>query len=543
MISSQISYRQLRHLIDSQNSSYFQNFQPAIATERQQIEQALRSGTLGPVYGFDSLLGPLDSHAAQASSQQSLLRWHLIGEPQQIDQRIGRWITACKLKQLANGGSGISASSYSAIMEAFSSSKTDYRIDLDASYSSADVVPGAWWLLSVLGDRAWSLPAGNLIALISGSFIALGMLSYDCELYASELARLLSVLNATQQRAGIIGILSSAREQSAILNAEPQELQSVQPSVALSSIQSAEQSARLSAQQSVQPSVQQPAQSASTEQNNKQKQSAQQAEAICPAISTQSCKPEERQAANNKHASHPDSRTASQQAEHMSSESMKQPEPDGHNTSSILAEIIQAMQMAELADRRPQESVLMRDSTPMLRSIIHSLQTAISHLEAAYARPSANPLFIFENGNVRVLSQSSFLDFDDAQAANTLSHGVMLMARWMQRMLKTICERKLEEPDETDNPQWVQYPKVALGYVLNIDARAANPIQLTGNESGGVEDLWDGGLITANILHEQLNILHKLCDILIECLEEAGYERMPCKIDDVLGWIDTDNKI
>jgi len=117
------------------------------------------------------------------------------------------------------------------------------------------------------------------------------------------------------------------------------------------------------------------------------------------------------------------------------------------------------------------------------------------------------------------------------------------MARWMQRMLKTICERKLEEPDEADNPQWVQYPKVALGYVLNIEARAANPIQLTGDESGGVEDLWDGGLITANILHEQLNILHKLCDILIECLEEAGYEIMPCKIDDVLGWIDTDNKI
>jgi hypothetical protein len=416
MISSQISYRQLRHLIDSQNSSYFQNLQPAIATERQQIEQALRSGTLGPVYGFDSLLGPLDSHAAQASSQQSLLRWHLIGEPQQIDQRIGRWITACKLKQLANGGSGISASSYSAIMEAFSSSKTDYRIDLDASYSSADVVPGAWWLLSVLGDRAWSLPAGNLIALISGSFIALGMLSYDCELYASELARLLSVLHTAQQRAGIIGILPSAREQSAILNAEPQELQSVQPSVALSASQSAKRSARLSAQQSVQPSVQQPAQSASTEQNDKQKQSGQQqAEAICQAISTQSCKPEERQAADNKQESNPDSRTASQQAEHMSSETMKQPEPDGHSTSSILtdsilAEIIQTMQMAELADRRPQESVLMRDSTPMLRSIIHSLQTAISRLETAYARPSANPLFIFEDGNVRVLSQSSFLD-------------------------------------------------------------------------------------------------------------------------------------
>lgn len=435
MISSQISYSQLRHIVDSLDSSYFQNFQPKIATERQQIEQALRLGTLGPIYGFDSLLGPLDTHAAQTNAQQLLLRWHLIGEPQQIDQRIGRWLTACKLKQLTNGGSGISASSYATIIEAFSDSKTNYCIDLDASYSSADVVPGAWWTLSVLGDKAWNLPTGNLIALISGNFIALGMLSYDCELYASELVRLLSVFHAVHQR---VDILSAAR----------------------------------------------------------------------------------------------------QQAARMSSKAIKQPEPYGHSTDCILSEIIQAMQMAELADRRPQESVLMRDSTPMLRSIIHSLQTAISHLEAAYARPSANPLFIFENGNVRVLSQSSFLDFDDAQAASTLSHGVMLMSRWIQRMLKTICERKLEEPDETDNPQWIQYPKVALGYVLNIEARVANPIQLTGDESGGVEDLWDGGLIAANILQEQLNILHKLCDILIECLEEAGDKRIECTIDDVLGWID-----
>ncbi|MCI6263007.1 MAG: hypothetical protein MR610_07105 [Olsenella sp.] len=408
-----ISFLDMKRIVDAPERTNWSDATEHINTERNKIESALKNGSLGPVYGFDSLLGPLDHESTFNGYQRVLLKWHLLGNPSRINQRLGRWITACKLQQLSRGGSGISGESFSAIAQAFTSgADIPYLIDLDASYSSADVVPGAWWVKSILGDNAWCLPEGDLIALISGNFITLGVLSFACEQFATELARLFSVLSCSGYRA--------------------------------------------------------------------------------------------------------------------------------KTTHRLSSNFLQTLKLSNLTDERPQQSVLRRDCTPLIEGIFSCIGISIRQLESAYAEKSANPLFEFGDANtVHALSNSSFLNFDDAKTANDLSRGIILAARWAQRILRNTCEDRLSEPGEANNPQWVQYPKVALAYVLGIEAQQVNPIQLTGDESSGVEDLWDGGLIAAQGALRQLELLHKVCNLLVQCLEEANVCLVPCNMDQVLQWAES----
>ena len=85
----------------------------------------------------------------------------------------------CKLEHLYHCGSGISPATFKIILEAFSEQKP-VLIDCDASYSSADVVPAAWWIKSVI-DEDYIFPKGDVIALMNGNFISLGTIAYNIE--------------------------------------------------------------------------------------------------------------------------------------------------------------------------------------------------------------------------------------------------------------------------------------------------------------------------------------------------------------------------
>lgn len=366
-----------------------------LSDERSAIESAVASGR--NAYGFTSLLGPLDDIDASDGYQAQLLAGHLIGVPQEIDKRAGDWITATKLQQLSLGGSGITPKTFMSVSDSFAMGEIRYEIDLDASYSSADVVPASWWVRSVLGSPCHLGGDGDLIALMNGDFVSAGMLAYATERLLDEACVLFACL---------------------------------------------------------------------------------------------------------RHA-----------------DMMAFPQTRGQE---LLAT---AMGLLHARNDHPQKSVLHRDCMPIVSGIATEIAGAMAVYENAASHRSGNPLFLRDDdGTVLPVSQSSFLDFSIASAASGLSHATCLSARLAQKAIASTCDR-MEDGDRT--PQWVQYPKVSLGYCIAIEGHQANAMQLTGFESGGVEDLWDAGLITTCVLLGQLHILDKETQLLSECFGMAGNEIVP----------------
>ncbi|NLZ57405.1 MAG: aromatic amino acid lyase, partial [Corynebacterium sp.] len=149
----------------------FENLARArIIHERNLINDFLDAG--GHAYGFSTFFGHLDVHAIRPEDSLDLLKAHLVGSPTPLSDSQSRAITLIKLCQLGQGGSGLSPETFDVVLSAVN---TEISIDLDASYGSGDVVPGAWWVRSVLGEFP-DLERGDLIALINGSFIPEGLL-------------------------------------------------------------------------------------------------------------------------------------------------------------------------------------------------------------------------------------------------------------------------------------------------------------------------------------------------------------------------------
>lgn len=124
-----------------------------------------------PVYGFTTLLGPLDGHDSDELQMETVLSAHIVGQGVTVPEFWERMIHAVKLQQLSNGGSGVSVEAYVEALEAFGVER-ELVLDLRASYGSGDVVPGSWWIKGVFADTPYS--RGDLIALMSGSFISVG---------------------------------------------------------------------------------------------------------------------------------------------------------------------------------------------------------------------------------------------------------------------------------------------------------------------------------------------------------------------------------
>lgn len=150
----------------------------AIAEERAAVEAFIAGG--GQAYGFTTLFGHLDSIQREREGIENLYRGHLVGRPEPISPRIARGILTMKLCQLSNGGTGISPSAYSALLDRFDGDLADVRIDLAASYGSGDVVPGAWFAHSMFGGVG-ALASGDFMALINGAYIAAGVLLGEYE--------------------------------------------------------------------------------------------------------------------------------------------------------------------------------------------------------------------------------------------------------------------------------------------------------------------------------------------------------------------------
>lgn len=141
-----------------------------VARERDAVLSFLDSG--GSAYGFSTFFGHLDNHAIKPADSQVLFDAHLVGTPRPLSEKASRAITLIKLCQLAQGGSGISSETFERVLEGLDRTVSN---DLDASYGSGDVVPGAWWVRSVLGPTP-DFQRGDLIALINGSFVPVGLL-------------------------------------------------------------------------------------------------------------------------------------------------------------------------------------------------------------------------------------------------------------------------------------------------------------------------------------------------------------------------------
>ncbi|MGY5765207.1 aromatic amino acid lyase [Brachybacterium sp. DNPG3] len=137
-----------------------------------------------PVYGFTTLLGPLDHLPSSTRPQSLLVAGHLIGVPAPVDSSTARVIHAAKLAQLSAGGSGISTQTFRLLLDRFAGD-TPVEIDLDSSYGSGDVVAATWWARAIVDLE--DLPRGDLIALINGSFVGTALAA----LAVSRLERLL----------------------------------------------------------------------------------------------------------------------------------------------------------------------------------------------------------------------------------------------------------------------------------------------------------------------------------------------------------------
>ena len=145
-----------------------------ITYERTIIEEEVIKGGK-QVYGFITLLGPNDDVSITSADQQELLEAHCVGIPEELDPLIASSILGVKLIQLSNGGSGISTEAYSWLLRIASADNIVIRADLDASYGSGDVVPGAWFTSSVF-PKNYVWEPGDVIALISGNYISTALL-------------------------------------------------------------------------------------------------------------------------------------------------------------------------------------------------------------------------------------------------------------------------------------------------------------------------------------------------------------------------------
>ncbi len=158
-----------------------------IASQRVWLEGQEAKGTLGPVYGWNTLLGHRDdisiSEAEVASLQNNILDSHCLNPS--FSQGFysafsARLIGLAKVYTLSHGGSGISKHTYELVLNALSTPDFFPQIPVGVSYSSGDVISAAHWVKELLrwqhGQGA-GLQRGDGIALINGAFIHIGLAS------------------------------------------------------------------------------------------------------------------------------------------------------------------------------------------------------------------------------------------------------------------------------------------------------------------------------------------------------------------------------
>ena len=146
-----------------------QEFANRVDEERLLVEQYLNSPAHPVVYGFNTLLGPLDDQKTYSSSLRELADGHLVGAVESSPRGLLSLMTQVKIMQISRGGSGLSGDSFRVLL---AKGRQDFTAEgaWRASYGSGDVVPAAWWARALFGDDLYRLPAGDFIALVNGNF-------------------------------------------------------------------------------------------------------------------------------------------------------------------------------------------------------------------------------------------------------------------------------------------------------------------------------------------------------------------------------------
>lgn len=141
-----------------------------VTSERDAVESHVTAPDAPLVYGFNTLLAPLEGTAATASSQMELLKQHLVGPKEVAGPTFRRLLVGAKISQVSHGGSGVSRSAYLGLLRSFQRSGPAIGA-WTASCGSGDVVPGAWVVQDLLQHDLGDLQNGDLIALTSGSWV------------------------------------------------------------------------------------------------------------------------------------------------------------------------------------------------------------------------------------------------------------------------------------------------------------------------------------------------------------------------------------
>lgn len=378
--------RVLRASLNRTVAESWSSARTSIADEHKTTMDLLASNPDLKVYGFTSQLGHLDWAPATVDEQRGLLKAHLVGRRSTLPAELFALVSAVKAEQLSHGGTGIAADVYDAVLAAVEHPVTASGAWKD-SYSSADVVPAAWWANETLQQHQVAASPGMTISLINGHFVST----------AYAVAALVRSIDALAWSLA--------------------------------------------------------------------------------AISAYAARP-----------SHP-------------------------HGSSLEDDILRVVEQADLSrdGADTQAPVSLRDLAIFVRPVARSLTAVADAIEERLAHPSGNPLIVTVGGPP--VSQGSFLDFNLTFAVTQLEQCVALLVGGLQRLVAHLCAAALEK--SPDAQQWVQPPKISRAVVeqmlLDIGTLPAN---FTGNESDGIEDVWDLSLPTVLRLGRSLGYLQDQRDLL-----------------------------
>lgn len=160
----------LQAVVDHVEPASWAGAEQRIAGDRDVVDDLLSRGR--HAYGFTTRLGQFDDVDARGADVE-FLRDHLVGWTFPVPASLTRLLSATKATQLACGGSGIGTGMYR-VIRAHAVAADDGEVEgawLD-SYGAADVVPGSWWLKSVLERSGARLESGDFIASVSGTFVS-----------------------------------------------------------------------------------------------------------------------------------------------------------------------------------------------------------------------------------------------------------------------------------------------------------------------------------------------------------------------------------
>lgn len=167
---------------------------PAFLEAQWQAFERFMAAAPGPIYGVTTLTGHRDGEAHSLTPVQinrAIADSHWFEPTSEPDDGLWRLITLTKLAQMAIGGTPVRLELFNALAAGLAAGRAG-RIDMNASYSSGDVIPACQWALQSLrfaGLSVDDLAPGEMIALINGDFVHLGSALWAAERIGSARLR------------------------------------------------------------------------------------------------------------------------------------------------------------------------------------------------------------------------------------------------------------------------------------------------------------------------------------------------------------------